>query len=71
MSREDALSWAREAESGDYLDEYEDDGLDAESDSGSRCGYDDETLDAVERVLRERGLALRADDCGLIVEEVV
>jgi hypothetical protein len=68
MSREEALAWAREAEAGDYLHEWEDDGLDEVSDPGSRGGYDDETLDSVEDVLRERDLTLRADDCGLVVE---
>ena len=71
MTRQEALAWARdEAEAGEYLAEYENDGLDAESDPGSRCGYEDETLDAVGRVLRERDLRLSTDDVGIVVEEV-
>lgn len=70
MSRQEALVWARdEAEAGDYLAEYDDDGLDADSDPGTRCGYDDETLDAVGRILRDRGLRLGTDDVGLVAEE--
>ncbi len=60
--------WARKAESGDYLVEYEDTGMTAEEDPGSRCGYDDQQLDQVGRWLRERGLKLTADDRGLVVE---
>jgi hypothetical protein len=66
-SREEAIAWAREAEEGDCLCEWEDDGLDADSDPGSRGGYGDETLDEVERVLRERDLTLSATDVGLEV----
>lgn len=70
MTNAELTTWARTAESGDYLAEYEDDGLTAEEDTGSRCGYDDQQLDAVARVLRERNLRLVADDCGLVVTEV-
>lgn len=67
-TREEALSWARNTNEGDYLAEYANDDLDEESDPGNRCGYDDETLDAIESVLAERSLTLRANDRGLVVE---
>ena len=60
------LAWAHTAEAGDYLAEYDDDDLTAESDPGSRCGRDDSHLDDLRAVLRERGLALSADDRGLV-----
>lgn len=43
MEAHEAIIWARSAEV---------------SDPGSRCGYGDDTLDQIERVLRERGLTL-------------
>lgn len=71
MSPNEAIIWARTAEAGDYLAEYEDDDLDDVSDPGSRCGYDDPTLDEIERVLRARDLTLCATDVGLEVQERV
>ena len=68
MTERGAINWAEEAEEGMYLAEYDLDDLNELSDPGSRCGYDDQTLAAVEAVLRERGLTLTADDCGLVVE---
>lgn len=64
MSRAADLRWAETASAGEYLAEYEDDGLTAETDPGSRCGRDDSTLDAIRRVLHGRGLRLVADDRG-------
>lgn len=58
--------WAKSADAGDYLVTYEesgDDGLD-----GSRCGYSDMHLAEVKLGLRDRDLALVADDRGLVVE---
>ena len=65
MSRATDLQWAETASAGEYLAEYEDDGLTAETDPGSRCGRDDSALDAIRGVLRARGLRLVADDRGL------
>ncbi len=62
--------WAKNAEAGEYLACYEDDDLDAISDPGSRCGYDDETLDAVSAALRKRNMTLVADDVGLCAAEI-
>ena len=64
----DLMTWARTATAGEYLARYEGDGLDDVSDSGSRCGYGDDQLDAVGRILRGRDLCLSADDRGLRVE---
>lgn len=60
------LRWAKSAELGDYLHEWEDDDLDATSDSGSRGGRSDGELDEIKSVLRGRGLLLKADDRGLV-----
>lgn len=65
MSASD-LRWAKFATIGDYLYEWEDDGLDATSDPGSRGGRDDRELDEIKGVLRGRGLSLEADDRGLV-----
>jgi hypothetical protein len=65
MGLEWALEWAEECEAGDYLAEYESCGVAAEDDPGSRCGYSDPELSAVESTLRARGYSLVADDCGL------
>ena len=62
------MTWARTANAGEYLARYADDGLDDVSDSGSRCGYGDDQLDAAKRILRSRDLTLTADDRGLVVE---
>jgi hypothetical protein len=66
MSRAEALAWAQDAQVGDYLGEYDD--VDADRDPGSRCGYDDPTLDDVRRILRARGLTIETDDTGIRVE---
>jgi len=50
---------------GDYLAKY-DDHTDKENE-GSRCGYSDQELGEIRGCLRHRGLALRADDQGLLV----
>jgi hypothetical protein len=62
----DALTWAASAEDGEYLVEYEDTGMTAEQDPGSRCGYDDAELDQIRRALADRDLTLIADDRGLM-----
>lgn len=69
MTLADAIAWAREAEAGDYLVEYDDLDDNAEDDPGSRCGFGDDELDAINRVLRVRDLTLNANDCGLVAEE--
>lgn len=61
----EARAWARSAEDGDYLVEYEDTGMTDVEDVGSRCGYDDFELAEIESILRARDLTLRADDVGL------
>ena len=66
IARQEALDWARRAVPGDYLIEYDEAGGDADSDPGSRCGFDDEVLAAVEAELRRRDLSLVADDVGLV-----
>lgn len=66
MTLTDAISWARTADAGDYLIHYEDTGLSAEEDPGSRCGFGDDELDAIRASLRGRGLTLEADDRGLV-----
>jgi hypothetical protein len=63
MSMQEARKWAKQAEAGEYLAEYED-----VSDSGSRCGFGDDELDEIARILRRRDLRLVADDRGLVAE---
>lgn len=65
MDYQEALEWATYAEPGQYLCEYADDGLTAEEDTGSRCGFDDRELDELQSILRERDLCLETDDVGL------
>lgn len=67
MTTAELGAWAREADEGDYLVEYEDTGMTADEDPGSRCGYDDQQLDQLKRWLADRDLALEADDVGLVV----
>jgi hypothetical protein len=64
-----ALEWASSASAGDYLITYDDTGVSHDDDPGSRCGYSDPDLAAIERDLRERGMTLRADDIGLVAAE--
>lgn len=68
MTDNEAVIWARTAEAGEYLARYEDDDLDDVSDSGSRCGFGDDTLSEIDSVLPRRELTLTANDVGLIVE---
>jgi hypothetical protein len=65
----EALDWARTAEPGEYLAEYDGDGFDDRSDPGSRCGYGDDELDAIDTELSKRGITLAADDTGLVARE--
>lgn len=62
----DELMWAEGCDVGDYLIEYDECGIAPEDDPGSRCGYDDATLAAIEAVLRGRGMTLVPDDTGLV-----
>jgi hypothetical protein len=70
MTMAEVGEWVRDVEAGEYLVEYEDTGLTAEQDPGSRCGFGDDELDQISRWLGERGLKLEADDVGLVVVEV-
>lgn len=54
MTLADAFAWARSAAAGTYLIRYEDTGLSAEEDPGSRCGFDDRELAEIGAVLRGR-----------------
>lgn len=65
-----ALSWARTAEVGEYLVEYEDTGMTDVEDPGSRCGYSDAELSEVQQVLGRRDLLLVPDDRGLVAQAV-
>lgn len=69
-SMTEAREWAMTAEAGEYLVEYDDDDLDDVSDSGSRCGFDDQQLAEIEYILGDRDLKLTADDRGLVAEAV-
>lgn len=66
-----AIRWAREAQAGDHLIDYDETGLEHWQDPGSRCGLSDPALDEVHRILRERGLRLEATDEGLVAEGLV
>ena len=68
MSMGELATWSETVTGGEYLARYEDDDLDEVSDPGSRCGYDDATLDQIRRWLGARDLTIRADDIGLCVE---
>lgn len=71
MDMHDARIWALTAEAGEYLIEYDDDDCPpADEDPGSRCGFGDDELDELGRMLRQRDLKLVADDCGLCAEVV-
>ena len=59
----EARTWARQARFGDYLALYSDYPGD---DTGSRCGYSDEQLDDLSRILGKRGICLSANDKGLV-----
>ena len=61
--------WARTVNPGEYLVTYEECGLDADADPGSRCGYDDPTHDQISKWLAERNLRLDTDDVGLVVHK--
>lgn len=63
--RAETLARARECVAGDYLAEF--DPAESADDPQSCCGYSEPLLAEVNRVLRRRGLALRADDVGLVV----
>jgi hypothetical protein len=62
MSMQEARKWAKQAEAGEYLAEYETD----VPDSGSQCGFGDDELDEIASILRQRDLRLVADDRGLV-----
>jgi hypothetical protein len=66
----DALAWARTAEAGEYLVEYEDTGMTDVEDPGSRCGYSDADHWEINRVLGRRNMMLVADDRGLVAQSV-
>lgn len=62
MTLTDAIRWAETADPGDYLITYDETGLPAAEDPGSRCGFDDAALAEIESMLRARDLTLMADD---------
>ena len=66
LAAADACAWARGAEAGDHLIDWDESGLEAYEDTGSRAGLDDPTLDDVNRILSGRGLRLEATDEGLV-----
>lgn len=59
-----ARAWSRVARPGQYLATYSEYSGD---DHGSRCGYADDQLDELGRILRKRGLRIDTDDVGLRV----
>lgn len=66
MTAADACAWARGAEDGDSLIDWDESGLSDAEDRGNRAGLSDPTLDDVERILSSRGLSLEATDEGLV-----
>jgi hypothetical protein len=60
-----ALHWARNAEDGDYLVDWDETGMSDQDDPGSRAGYDDDELDQIRNALEKNDLTLEADDVGL------
>jgi hypothetical protein len=68
MTLTQAIKIAKSADAGDYLIEYADTGLTDAEDPGSRCGFGDDELAEIEQVLARRGLSLRADDEGLLID---
>lgn len=63
-----AVLWARnEARLGDVLIEYDETGLSAGADPGSRCGLSDPALAEIDSYLAARDLRLEATDIGLVV----
>ena len=61
-----ARTWARTAVAGEYLARYLDTAMGDDADPGSRCGYGDDELAELGRILAKRDLRLVADDRGLI-----
>lgn len=68
MSLTELTKWARQADAGEYLVEYENTGITDIEDPGSMCGYGADELDAVKAELAMRDLSLEADDRGLVVQ---
>lgn len=66
MTAADACAWARGAEDGDHLIDWDESGLEAYEDTGNRAGLSDPTLDDVRRILSGRGLRLEATSAGLV-----
>ena len=66
MQYVDIRKFFQTAAVGEYLITYEDSGLTAEEDPGSRCGLGDDYLAEIEAELNKRGLTLEADDVGLV-----
>ena len=60
----ESRTWARIARPGQYLAKYSEYSGD---DHGSRCGYADDQLAELGRILRTRGLRIEPDDRGLRV----
>jgi len=61
-----ARAWARDADAGDYLIEYED--APRGSDPGSMCGFGADEIAEINEILGRRDLTLTADDRGLVAE---
>lgn len=62
---QELAAWARTATAGEYLAEF-DDG--PEDDPQSLCGYSEPQIADMDAALARRGLILRTDDVGIVVE---
>lgn len=72
MTIQELERWAMSsAKVGDYLALYEDCDEDCRREGDSRCGYSDNHLDVVKRILGSRKLMLGTNDRGLVVRRIV
>jgi len=63
--------WALNANAGDYLIQYATCGITAEDAPGSLCGYAEPEIAQLDAILSSRNMALRADDIGLVVSDIL
>jgi len=71
ISMSDARKWAKTADAGEYLCEYEDvyeTDEERAKDDGSMCGFGADEIAEINEILAKRDLTLTADDRGLVAE---
>lgn len=69
ISMSDARKWAKTADAGEYLCEYEDvyeTDEERAKDDGSMCGFGADEIAEINAILARRDLTITADDRGLV-----